>query len=247
LEIVVIAAMAYMDESGDLGWKLDEPYLDGGSSRFFVIAIAIGMNQGFRRFGKVVDRLHKMQKWTSSKEKKWKTISAQARLNFCQLAAAELASNPDMRVLVAVCHKEHAPDFMQSVDVRTLHPGASESEILRLESRYRGRAHLVYSMMVAETLGEHLPPVDSFSYCPDDLNESVRTLEHIVTYRLLFQDERAMSLNRVDYKRPMQSGLDFADMIAGAVWESFERSDGQYHEILRNHITIKEFYDPQAC
>ena len=61
-------AMAYLDESGDLGWKLNQPYLHGGSSRFFVIAIAIGLNNSFRRFGKVVDKLHQLQKWTSPKE-----------------------------------------------------------------------------------------------------------------------------------------------------------------------------------
>ena len=28
----------YLDESGDLGWKFDKPYQNGGSSRFFTIA-----------------------------------------------------------------------------------------------------------------------------------------------------------------------------------------------------------------
>ncbi|MFK3741608.1 DUF3800 domain-containing protein [Massilia sp. TN1-12] len=64
------SAMAYLDESGDLGWKLDAPYGDHGSARYFVIAIAVGMNEAYRRIGKVVDNLHKSQKWTSKHEKK---------------------------------------------------------------------------------------------------------------------------------------------------------------------------------
>lgn len=28
----------YLDESGDLGWVLDKPYRNGGSSRFMTIA-----------------------------------------------------------------------------------------------------------------------------------------------------------------------------------------------------------------
>lgn len=40
-------AFAYLDESGDRGWKLDQPYLHGGSSRHFVIAIAIGRNESY--------------------------------------------------------------------------------------------------------------------------------------------------------------------------------------------------------
>jgi hypothetical protein len=31
----------YLDESGDLGWKFDKPYRDGGSSRYLTIATLI--------------------------------------------------------------------------------------------------------------------------------------------------------------------------------------------------------------
>lgn len=62
------SAMAYLDESGDLGWKLDAPYDDGGSARYFVIAIAVGSNEAYRRVGMVVDKLHKAQAWTSKHE-----------------------------------------------------------------------------------------------------------------------------------------------------------------------------------
>lgn len=238
-------AFAYLDESGDLGWKFDQPFGEGGSSRFFVIAIAIGINEGFRRFGKVQDALRKLQGWTSTNEKKWKTISDGARLAFCQLAAKELANNPETLVLVAVCHKENAPDFMRQINVREMHSDLPEADLQKLEARYRGRSHLVYSMMAAETLGEHLPELDNLTYCPDDLNESVRTLEHIISYRLQFQDQRDIELRRVDAAQPMKGGLAFADMIAGAVLEAFERGDESYLNIIRPYIKIKEFQAPQ--
>lgn len=235
------SALAYMDESGDLGWKLDAPYQQGGSSRYFIVAIAVGIENKHRRFGKVMDALHAAQKWTSLKEKKWATASNQARLNFCQFAAKELSTNRQLKVMVAVCHKENAPDFMRSVDVRAMCPKASDTEIAKLETQYKGRAHLVYSLMVAETLAEHLPALDSFAYCPDELNEGARTLEHIVAYRLLFQDKRTMSLRRIDFNNTMQGGLTFADMIAGATLEAYENGNNQYLEILRPFICIKEF------
>lgn len=235
-------AMAYLDESGDLGWKLDLPYLKGGSSRYFVIAIAIGLNQNHRRIGKVVDKLHDLQKWTSVKEKKWATIKTHTpREAFCQLAAEELAKNPSIKVLVAVYHKETAPDFLRTIDVQTVHAGEPEAELQKLEAKYKGRAHLVYATTVAETLADHLPAMDAFTYCPDELNEGQRTLENILTYRLLIQQQRTLKLKRVDRKDPMQRGLDFADMCAGAVFEAYQFKDSRYLEILRPYIIIKEF------
>ena len=234
-------AFAYLDESGELGWKFDKPYLDGGASRYFVIAIALGLNENYRRLGKVVDSLHKLQNWTSRYEKKWATISHGPRETFCQLAAKELASNQNIKVLVAVYHKESAPNFLRAVDVRALHPNASEKEILALEAKYKGRTHLIYAMLVAETLAEHLPAMDNFTYCPDELNEGQRTLDAILTYRLLVQQQRETVLNRVDRKQPMQRGLDFADMCAGAVFEAYQFKDQSFLEILKPYIVVKDF------
>lgn len=239
------SAFAYLDESGDLGWKLDLPYQEGGSSRYFVIAIVVGFNQSYRRFGKVVETLHEQQKWTSNKEKKWATIGPHARRFFCQLAAKELASNPETHVFAAVYHKETAPDYLRTVDVRAMNPEATELQIQKLEAQYRGRTHLVYAMMVAETLAAHLPPLDTFTYCPDELNEGQRTLESIVTYRLLIQNRLQMGLKRVDRKQPMQKGLDFADMVAGAVWEAYEHSDRSFFNIIEPYITVKNFTDKE--
>lgn len=235
------SGLAYMDESGDLGWKLDAPYQQGGSSRYFIVAIAIGIENQHRRFGKVMDALHAAQKWTSLKEKKWANASNQARLSFCQFAAKELSVTKQLRVMVAVCHKKNAPDFMRAADIKTMRPKASDAEIAKLETQYKGRAHLVYSLMVAETLAEHLPTLDSFAYCPDELNEGARTLEHIVAYRLLFQDKRTMSLRRIDFNNTLQSGLTFADMVAGATLEAYENGNNQYLEVIRPFINIKEF------
>ena len=143
--------------------------------------------------------------------------------------------------MIAVYHKEHAPDFLRGIDVRAAHPDATEAEIAVLEAKYKGRTHLVYAMMVAETLAEHLPAMDTFTFCPDELNEGQRALDHILTYRLLIQQQRNLVLKRVDRVAAMQRGLDFADMCAGAAFESYQRNDTKYLEILRPYVVIKDF------
>jgi hypothetical protein len=86
---------------------------------------------------------------------------------FCQLAAAELSGNDQIKIMIAVYHKEHAPYLLRGIDVRAAHPEATEAEIAKLEAEYKGWAHLVYAMMVAETLGEHLPAIGTYTFCPD--------------------------------------------------------------------------------
>lgn len=44
-----------------MGWKLDKPYQHDGSSRYFVIGIAVGRNQKYRRIGKVIENLRELQ------------------------------------------------------------------------------------------------------------------------------------------------------------------------------------------
>ncbi|QDQ25852.1 hypothetical protein FNU76_05530 [Chitinimonas arctica] len=240
-------AFAYLDESGDLGWKLKAPYGNGGSSRHFAIAIAIGQQNAFRRFGKIITQLHKVQNWSSPKEKKWGAVGSQARTTFCQLAAVELARNAELKVLVGVYHKKMAPDFVRIRDVRAEYPDLAETDLLKLEAKYKGRTHLVYAMMVAELLATYLPrELNYLSYCPDDLNEGQRTLEQILIYRLLALDRRSLELSHVNRESAMQGGLDFADMVAGAVWESFERKDRTYIDILEQQIVVHEFNAPPA-
>lgn len=234
-------ALAYLDESGDLGWKLNKPYQHDGSSRYFVIGIAVGHNQKYRRIGKVIENLRELQGWTSKNEKKWATIGRGAKETFCQLAAREMARRDGVEVFVAVCHKENAPEFFRTVNVREAHPDWPEPKIQEEEAKYRGRAHLVYSMMVAETLADFLPELDVFTYCPDDLNESSRTLDHIIAYRLLLQQSRNTTLHLVTKKQEMQHGLDFADMCAGAVFEAYQFGDARYLDIREPFIKIKEF------
>jgi len=39
----------------------------------------------------------------------------------------------------------------------------------------------------------------------------------------------------------MQRGLDFADMCAGAAFESYQRKDSKYLDILQPYVVIKDF------
>lgn len=72
-------ALILSDESGDLGWKLDQPHRDGGSSRYFVIAACLGANGDHMKFGKVVRKFWETKGWKSN----YPTISMCMKCGVC--------------------------------------------------------------------------------------------------------------------------------------------------------------------
>jgi len=49
----------YFDESGDLGWKLNQPYRKGGSSQFFTIAYLIIPTESNKFINRFFKKFHK--------------------------------------------------------------------------------------------------------------------------------------------------------------------------------------------
>ena len=49
----------YFDESGDLGWKLNQPYRKGGSSQFFTIAYIIIPTDKNKYINRFIKQFHK--------------------------------------------------------------------------------------------------------------------------------------------------------------------------------------------
>ena len=220
-------AVAYLDECGDLGWKLDREYQDRGSSRYFVIAMVVGYQENYRRFNTIIRKWHTHQKWTSKNEKKWATVdSHKARMNFLNFLKIELSENSDLKLYTIVFNKLNKPKNLitheENGDVK------------------RGLLPLIYGSSLAHMLSSILNDVelDNFSYCPDDLNENVRTLEHILEYQTIFLHRKKTRLNRMDYAKAMSAGINCADMVAGAIWENFENNNPIYFEEIKDFVEI---------
>lgn len=220
-------AVAYLDECGDLGWKLDRAYQDHGSSRFFVIAMVVGYQESYRRFSTIVRKWHDNQKWTSKSEKKWATVdSHKARINFLNFLKAELSQNDELKLHAIVFNKLNKPEnliiYEENGDVK------------------RGILPLIYGSSLAHMLASILSKVelDNFSYCPDELNENVRTLEHILEYQTIFLHRQKTKLKRMDYVKAMSAGLNCADMVAGAIWENFENNNSTYFDEIKDWVEL---------
>lgn len=195
-------ALILSDESGDLGWKFNQPNRDGGSSWYFVIAACLGANGHHMKFGKVIRNLWEMKGWTSRNEKKWIDLKEGARSDFCHLASRMLDQNNETaKVFVSIVKKELIPVHMQD------------------------HFHLIYAMVFSRSVYEEITRYRTVSLCPDNLNAgtgSKNLIENITRRDVWLQGRGSTTIEQIERSRPLEDGLAFCDYIAGAVWNHYE-------------------------
>lgn len=69
----------YLDESGDLGWKFDHPYRNGGSSRYLTIAAILIHPDKRKHLKRVMKRLYVKTKTPPEQEVKWASLTEEHR------------------------------------------------------------------------------------------------------------------------------------------------------------------------
>ena len=87
--------IAYLDESGDLGWKFTAPYRSGGSSRHLTIA-SIAVSPSARHLPKrLVKKLYTKFNWPTNADKKWSDMTLNERVFFAQKACELQTKYPE--------------------------------------------------------------------------------------------------------------------------------------------------------
>lgn len=86
----------YLDESGDLGWKLDEPFGHGGSSRYFTLAAAVIPDGRDATLARVVRGLYKKRGRGAQNELKSVAMKSAERVHFANAMADIRARNADI-------------------------------------------------------------------------------------------------------------------------------------------------------
>ncbi len=204
-------ALVFLDESGDLGWKFDLSYRQGGSSRHFTIAAAIGENGLHTKFGKIYRQLHRQYKW-SKKEKKWTNLTKNQREQFAKLTRSLINDTPGLTILSTTIEKQKIPQNVR-------------------DSGF----HFVYAWMVSSLLTPELRSLGAASICPDEMNNGVGSeglLEHFLRKEIYFTLRARTTINRVIPNKALEDGLKFADFLAGAVQSHFEDGDSVAFNIL---------------
>lgn len=214
-------AKIYLDESGDLGWKLDSPFREGGSSKYMTIGAVVASGDSAKYLTRLVAALYRTRGWSAKKEKKWSKMVPSARLDFATRAESLATKRGDLSYhTISVCKD-------------------------RVMAHIRSDANKLYNYMINILLLDQMQKFKHVQFIPDERSIKVRSGNSLHDY---LQTELWFSAGvKTKLKtRPSESAkfpeLQFADMLAGVSQSHFEDGHGDPFNVLSPRIDVKKLF-----
>lgn len=216
------AIVVYLDESGDLGWKLDQPYRAGGSSRFLTLGAVVVSRDQKHLPKRVVRDLYRARGRSPKDELKWADLNSSERLKFCQ-KASRLASDPS-----------------NSVSLRTITVRKEN-----VQAHIRSDPNKLYNYMIGRLLLPTMARCEHVTLVPDPRAVKVKSGNSLHDYlqtKLWFDVGSATVLATSPSDSVKTTNVQFADMLCGAVQSHFEDGVKDCIDALRPATSIKTLF-----
>ncbi len=214
-------ATVYLDESGDLGWKFDKAYRQGGSSRYLTISSVITPENKDHLPERVIRDLYKKFQWKTSKEKKWSSMKNPAKNMFCEKSAALIRKHEDI--------------FYHSITVYKPN----------VQPHIRKDANKLYNYMIGLMLLDEISKFAVVNFIPDPRSikiQSGNSLSDYIQTKLWFEKKVATQLINTPQDSANCAGVQFADMLSGVVQQHFEDQCTDRFNMIENVTTIKKLF-----
>jgi hypothetical protein len=211
----------YLDESGDLGWKFDKPYRDGGSSRYLTIATLI-IPQNLSHLPKrIIREIYTDRKQPTTRELKGKDLSKREKQKFVNLVVDLLKRNPSIQASVITVKKENVQDHI------------------------RTDANKLYNYMVNFAVIDKIKLFPSVNFIPDPRTIKVASGNSLVDYlqiKLWFELNVRTTLLNAPMESKSNLNLQFVDFIAHIVWSRYENNEYPFYKLIKPHISEKPLF-----
>lgn len=190
----------YLDESGDLGWMLDAPHGRGGSSQFLTIACAVVPTGKETQLERTVRGFYKARNRKLSSELKSNELSAKEKVQFLLQSAKLVGLHPDVSF------------HSITIDKQKVSPALRKDNALLL--------NLMQKTLLVPLMRGH----SYVTLIPDRTNGAERLseiLEGVLKIALIEGGaQTALTIIPTDSRHDL--GVQFADYLAGVVWQSYE-------------------------
>lgn len=206
----------YLDESGDLGWKFDAPYRQGGSSRYLTIAALIVSEQSVSAPARGMRRLYKKFKWPTDKEKKWARMLPDERAAFAEMAKRTAAASEGGIKFVSITAKKE-----------------NVAAHIRLDS------NKLYNFMIKMLLLDEMAKADEVLFFPDDRSIKVKSGNSLGDYlqtELWFSKDATTVLKTYPCDSSKNLCVQFADMLSGIAQSHYQDRISEPYRLLAAHF-----------
>lgn len=215
------SAFVYIDESGDLGWKFDKPYRQGGSSRHLTIGALFVLSEKRELPKRLVRRLYRKHKWNTLKEKKWADMGNSQRESFAQLSADLSLRAPEVNYFSITVRKEKVLDHIRS------------------------DPNKLYNYMINLLLLDELLKYENVTLVPDPRTvkvESGNSMHDYLQTNIWFEKNSSTTLATVPCDSAQSLNIQFTDMLCGAVQSHYEDGNSAAWQILQPHIKHQSLF-----
>jgi hypothetical protein len=208
----------YLDESGDLGWNMDDPYQKGGSSRMLTLAAICVPEYKIKYVQRIVRALYTKRKRPLKNELKSVDLNFKDKELFLYLTSKLLIEHQDIQLRSITVHKEYVNQHMKN------------------------DPNVLYNYMVKLLLLGTICKSKYVDFMPDRRSERVNTKWNMGEYlNQMIQESRIehQVINQCCNVYPMDSSkcleLQFIDFYAGLVWSAYEFNDVRARQFMKDN------------
>jgi hypothetical protein len=212
----------YLDESGDLGWKLTEPYRYGGSSRYLTIACLVVSNEQKNHPKRLIKKLYKKFNWPVKIEKKWSDMNLDERIWFAEKA------------------NELCTKFPQNIKYMSI-----TVQKTQVKQHIKKDANTLYNYMIKLLLIDEMSKYENIILMPDSRSIKVKSGNSLHDYlqtELWFERKVSTILSTIPCDSATSQSIQFADMLSGIVQGYFEDDKIEPWNKIKNTLSHQTLY-----
>lgn len=206
----------YFDESGDLGWKLNQPYRKGGSSQFFTIAYLLLPSNRNKLITRFIKKFHKERKGKEI-EIKGATFRNTRAKSMARKVIDLLESNADFIIGTITVKKNNVPIRIKN---------GNNDDVL-------------YNHLVQLGLCSEISKLPKVNIIPDQRSiprGSKNSCSDLLKARLWLELGSDVILNYHPEESHQNTRLIFIDWIANFVWRHYEDNHSDAYHILKPRL-----------
>lgn len=213
--------IAYLDESGDLGWSFDRPYGHGGSSRYLTIAFMVCPKSKAHIPKRIVKKLYQRKKQSTSKELKAKDLSIGDRKYFA--------------INAKKIHEQYGCFSYIAITVNKAN----------VFSYIKEDPNKLYNYMIRLALVDYISKYPFVDFVPDPRTIKVKSKNSLVDYlqiHLWFELNVQTKITHLPQESHTNLNIQFVDYLANIIWRRYEFSDRNAFDILKNTVDNRNLF-----
>lgn len=215
----------YLDESGDLGWSLDQPHKNGGSSRYLTLAAVVAPTIKTHYIARIVRNLYK----------------ARNRPKSTELKSVELRPHERATVIreIVTLRKNHPDILFTAITV----------EKRGVNAAFRKHPNGLYNYMAKLMLLQKMGNYSHVDFIPDARSVKIELKHSFHDYlrTALAENGFDTQLTTTPQESKDHFEIQFADILASLVWSYFEYDNPQVKALagIISHSKLFFQYDDQ--